>query len=291
VIKPVLQEDAFLADVVATQEDRSDALRLWWLGQSGFLLQCHQRHVLFDPYLSDSLTAKYAGTEKPHVRMTERVVAPQRLDFVDFVTSTHNHTDHFDPETLRAVARGTIARLINMGFSAETAFPPHLVLPSANARIAEERLGIEWLFTVPMTAWDKSVVRKVEIIAVPAAHEQLATNDDGENLYLGYLVRYRGWTVYHSGDTVVYDGMVENLRAVVPIDLAILPINGKVGNMGGRDAARLAKDIGAKLVVPCHYEMFEFNTADPRDEFIPECERIGQPYKVLRAGERLTLGA
>jgi len=37
--------------------------------------------------------------------------------------------------------------------------------------------------------------------------------------------------------------------------------------------------------------MFEFNTADPREQFIPECERLGQAYKVLRAGERLTLGA
>jgi L-ascorbate metabolism protein UlaG (beta-lactamase superfamily) len=291
VIKPVLQDDAFLADVAATREDRSDALRLWWLGQSGFLLQCHQRHVLFDPYLSDSLTAKYAATEKPHVRMTERVVAPERLDFVDLITSTHNHTDHFDPETLRAIARGTVARLVEMGFSAETAFPPHLVLPAANGRVAGERLGMEWMFTHPMTAWDKAVLNKVELIAVPAAHDQLATNEDGENFYLGYVARYRGWTVYHSGDTVVYDGMADDLRAVGPIDVAILPINGKVGNMGGRHAARLAKDIGAKLVVPCHYEMFEFNTADPRDEFVPECERIGQPYKVLRVGERLTLGA
>ena len=39
-------------------------------------------------------------TDKPHVRMTRRVVAPERLDFVDVVTSSHNHTDHLDAETL-----------------------------------------------------------------------------------------------------------------------------------------------------------------------------------------------
>ena len=54
--------------------------------------------------------------------------------------------------------------------------------------------------------------------------------------------------------------------------------------MNGREAARLAKEIGARLVIPCHYDMFEFNTADPRDEFIPECERLGQPYRVPSAG-------
>jgi len=56
----------------------------------------------------------------------------------------------------------------------------------------------------------------------------------------------------------------------------------------GREAAFLANDIGAKLVIPCHYEMFAFNTASPED-FMTECERLGQPYKVLRAGERWSI--
>ena len=63
-------------------------------------MQWNGRHLLLDPYLSESLTKKYAATDKPHVRMTRRVVAPERLDFVDVVTSSHNHTDHLDGETL-----------------------------------------------------------------------------------------------------------------------------------------------------------------------------------------------
>ena len=78
-IKPVLAGDAFLADVAAAKS-LADALHVWWLGQSGFLVQWHGRHLLLDPYLSDSLTLKYAATDKPHVRMTERVIEPERLD-------------------------------------------------------------------------------------------------------------------------------------------------------------------------------------------------------------------
>ncbi|HSH96115.1 MAG TPA: MBL fold metallo-hydrolase, partial [Roseimicrobium sp.] len=85
--KPLLQDDAFLMDVAKARADR-DRLHLWWLGQSGFLVQWQGRHLLFDPYLSDSLTKKYAATDKPHVRMTERVIAPERLDFIDVVTSS-----------------------------------------------------------------------------------------------------------------------------------------------------------------------------------------------------------
>jgi L-ascorbate metabolism protein UlaG (beta-lactamase superfamily) len=78
--------------------------------------------------------------------------------------------------------------------------------------------------------------------------------------------------------------------------LAILPINGAdprrrvAGNMWGRDAADLADDIHARLVVPCHYDMFEFNTETP-DEFIAACQGHGQAYKVLQCGERLTIRA
>ena len=97
--KPLLQNEALLADVKEARQHRN-GFHLWWLGQSGFLLQWQNQHLLLDPYLSDSLTAKYANTEKAHVRMTERVIAPERLDFIDVVTSSHNHTDHLDPDTL-----------------------------------------------------------------------------------------------------------------------------------------------------------------------------------------------
>ena len=108
-IQPALRDDAFLADVAAVRAETSARLTVWWLGQSGFLI-CHRGECLvFDPYLSDSLTEKYAATDKPHVRMTSRVVDPARLDFVSVVTSSHNHTDHLDAETLIPLLRASPA--------------------------------------------------------------------------------------------------------------------------------------------------------------------------------------
>ena len=54
------------------------------------------------------------------------------------------------------------------------------------------------------------------------------------------------------------------------------------------DAARVAHEARAGLAVPCHYDMFEFNTASPA-QFVEECGLLGQPQRVLLAGERLTL--
>ncbi|MDB4794749.1 MBL fold metallo-hydrolase, partial [bacterium] len=50
-IKPALQDAAFLADVRDAASSEND-LHIWWLGQSGFLVQWRDSHLLFDPYLS-----------------------------------------------------------------------------------------------------------------------------------------------------------------------------------------------------------------------------------------------
>src|SRR5439155_23175878 len=274
-IKPALQDDDFLADVAAARDDFVH-FHLWWLAQSGFLLQWQGQHLLFDPYLSDSLTKKYAATDKPHVRMTERVVAPERLNFIDVVTSSHNHTDHLDPETLGPL----------LGANPKM----DLVIPEANREFVIERLKIVAELPRGLDPGQFTTVAGFKIHAVPAAHEQLERDENGRHKFLGYVVEFDDAFVYHSGDTVLYDGMIEGLRRW-PIDVALLPINGRAperrvaGNLWGREAAQLAKDIGARLVIPCHYEMFEFNTATP-DEFVAACRSINQPHRVVRAGER-----
>lgn len=284
-IQPLLADDAFLTDVAieggsrkasAGQAGSVPHFCLWWLGQSGFLLQWQGRHLLLDPYLSDSLTRKYADTDKPHVRMTARVVAPERLDFVDVATSSHNHTDHLDGETL-----GPLLRV-------NPALP--LVIPEANRAFVAERLGIKPARPLGVDDGTTVTAAGFAFTGVPAAHNAIDRDDAGRCHYLGYLIRFGPWTVYHSGDTLWYEGMVERLRPA-GIDVALLPINGNkperrvAGNLDGVEAARLAKEIGARRVIPCHYDMFTFNTASP-EEFVAECERLGQPYRVLRGGER-----
>ena len=274
-IRPVLQGDALVADVDATG-DSSDDLHLWWLGQSGFLVRWRETFLLFDPYLSDSLTRKYQNTDKPHVRMTEQVIAPERLDFVNVVTSSHNHTDHLDAETLRPLM---------------TAIPDlTVIVPAANQSFAADRLGVPASRLTPIDPGQSERVNEITLHAIPAAHNELETDDQGRHKFIGLVAEIGPWRVYHSGDTLLYDGMTERLRDLQP-DIAIVPINGNVparrvaGNLDGQEAAQLAKDVGAKMAIPHHFEMFEFNTVSP-DLFIQSCRELNQPFKVLRNGER-----
>ncbi len=275
-IEPALKDDAFLADVQAADDA---ALNVWWLGQSGYLLKHAGRHVLIDPYLSDSLTKKYAETDKPHERMTGLIVDPARLDFVDAATSSHNHTDHLDAETLKPL----------LAANADLA----VVVPAANVQFASERLGVPPDRLTPAKVGEPVEAKGMTFHPVPAAHDELETDEHGRQKFVGYVIELGERTVYHSGDTRPYEGMVDALRAF-EIDLAMLPINGwrperrVAGNLWGREAAKFAHDIGAGLVVPCHYDMFTFNT-EPPTEFVNTCDHLGQPCRVLECGERLVI--
>lgn len=272
-IKAEFKDEAFLEHVRGVGM-ADDTLHLWWLGQSGFLMGWRGQFLLLDPYLSDSLTRKYAATDKPHVRMSERVIDPAKLGFVSVATSSHNHTDHLDAETLLPMRAANPAM--------------EILVPSANRGFAAQRLGVDPSQLRSMDVGDRLTLGVFEFQAVPAAHEDLAKDALGRHLYLGYVVRIGPWTVYHSGDTLRYVGM-EEILAPMKIDIALLPINGRVperrvaGNLDGNEAAALAKAVGAKIAIPCHYNLFEFNTADPA-VFRSACEQIGMRYAVLEVG-------
>lgn len=273
---PALKKDGTLVAEMDSFIGDETGFHIWWLGQSGFLLQWRGQRVLIDPYLSDSLTKKYAETEKPHIRMSERVMDPELLRDITVVTSSHNHTDHLDGETLRPVLRN------NPGIT--------FIIPEANRKFVAERTGCEVNFPVGLTDGESASVGHFTFHGIPAKHNEIERDEHGRCRFMGYVISFGPYAVYHSGDTLWFDGMPEILRPFSP-DVAILPINGNdparkvAGNLDCKEAATLGKAIQAGCVIPCHYDMFTFNTADV-GMFVREAEAIRQPYKVLRGGEK-----
>jgi L-ascorbate metabolism protein UlaG (beta-lactamase superfamily) len=276
-IQPVQRDDALLADIASVGSEDSD-LHVWWLGQSGFLVKVAGSSLLFDPYLSDSLTKKYAATDKPHTRMTERCIAPERLTDIRLVTASHIHTDHLDAETLVPLAQS------NPDF---TLFLPAPILEEGRQRLNDAPIQLQPF--CENTQWHGDWV----ITGVASAHNDLKRNEFGQCHYLGFIAQRGGFTIYHSGDTLWHEELLPALQRF-QIDLMLLPINGNKperrvsGNLNGTEAAALAKACGARMVVPCHYEMFTFNTETP-DEFVSVCQRLQQPHHVMQCGEHLTL--
>jgi L-ascorbate metabolism protein UlaG (beta-lactamase superfamily) len=273
-IQVVTKDEALVNEMDKFTADEKH-FHLWWLGQSGFLLQWKGKRVLIDPYLSDSLTKKYVTTSKPHTRMSERVIDPELLKNIMVVTSSHNHTDHLDAETLVPVLKN------NPGIK--------FIIPEANRDFVAERVQCKREFPTGLNDGQSVTIDEFTFHGTPAKHNKIERNENNNSKYMGYVIEFGKYKLYHSGDTLWFDAMVDLLKPF-EVDVAILPINGNdperkvAGNLDSREAAELGKAIHAKCVIPCHYDMFTFNTADVND-FVKEAKTIGQTCQVLQGGE------
>lgn len=221
------------------------SLVLSWFGQASVALRLGGTTVLIDPFLS------------PH---PERLVPPpfaaEEARGVDLVLVTHDHLDHLDEAALPAIAAASPHALVVV--------PEEVV-----ERVVE--LGVERSRVQGLPPDGRTEIGAVTVEAVPACHGEGTADAYRLGPFLGYVVSAGGARVYHAGDTILFDGLVERLRQL-GIDLALLPINGRdeereaqgiVGNMDAREAAQLAQAIGADAVVPLHWDMFAVNPGDP----------------------------
>lgn len=226
----------------------ADALAIWWLGQQGYVIKGGSAVVYVDAFIS----------EHPR-RLIPPLLEAEQLTNADLICGTHDHRDHIDRAAWPFMAaaspraRFVVPDLLKEGLAADLAIP------------LDRFIGLD----AGKSYADPGGVR---ITAVPSAHEFL--NPDpatGRHPYLGYILELNGCTVYHAGDTCLYEGMQAWLRRWT-IDVAMLPINGRdarryaantIGNMTYQEAVDLAGAITPALTLPGHYEMFANNSQDP----------------------------
>lgn len=267
-----------LAQRVSSLPPPTDEVLLYWLGQAGFLIRTKQASWLIDPYLSDSLAEKYKGKHYPHIRMMPAPIRVQDLTNVDGVLCTHKHTDHMDAGTLIPLFQHHLG---NRAF---------MLAPRAEKKEALTRSGlpsdrIHWISDGEELVLSDSL----SVHATLAAHESIERDNQGNSRFLGYIlkisvnentqVKHEGThekkdtlTIWHSGDCVPYEGLIDTLKRHQP-DVALLPVNGRderrssqgiPGNFHLEEALSLCKQVGIKNLVAHHFDLFEFNTIDPQ---------------------------
>ncbi|MBP3961565.1 MBL fold metallo-hydrolase [Paenibacillus lignilyticus] len=220
-------------------------LAIWFLGQVSVIVKGGDKIVYIDPYLADSPYRRF----QPPLR-------PEEAANADCVLITHDHIDHLDPDTIPGMAKNR----------SDTVYvaPGYCLDALAEFGVSPER-------RIHAITGEWRELKGFRYKPIPAAHEELEYDSALDHRFVGYVLNLNGVTFYHAGDTTVYPGLVDTVKAE-NVDCALLPINGRdpfrlarniVGNMNFREAAEFAVAAGIDTVIPAHYDMFEGNTEHP----------------------------
>ena len=252
---------------------------IFYLGQESILIKHADKYILFDGYLSDYVDRNCCSELVKWVRRYPAPIAPEELDFVDLVFCSHDHYDHADPDTLSAIAR--------VNSKAKYIVPAPIADTVACYGVPKDSI-------IPAYADKEISVCGFTVLPVPAAHEELSPNENGEYSALGFRVDLGGTVIFHAGDCCVYDGLAERLGRV---NVMCLPVNGRsyykryvqdiIGNMNACEAAELCKVVGADLLVPMHFDLYDVNcvtTSTVVDGIESTASRLC--YHIFKPGER-----
>lgn len=264
---------------------------LWNIGQVGTVIKTpvmadgKAKIIAIDPYLTRAIEVNSPGTE--FVREYNPPLNPESLSICDAIFITHHHDDHLDLSTL---------------ISTHQANPKvRFIVPAPHVHLLIEG-GVSRDVITPAVDGQTIEIAGIDVLSIAAAHTEYETDDDGNQIFVGYVFTLiqgdaqDAIRIYHSGDTVITDKLIEQLKPIQP-HIALLPINGGdyfrterniIGNMNAREAVQFAHTIGVDLLIPNHYDMFPNNRDNPAhfvDYLFHEYPDL--KFHMLSVGERL----
>ena len=248
-LPPDPSPDAF--EVVTPQlveRGAPDELHVTWLGHSTVLLQIGGLNVLTDPMWSERATPlSFAGPK----RLVPVPIAIEALPPIDIVLISHNHYDHLDKRTVKALAKR----------SKETEWLMPLELGGLLQRWGAKRIReLDW--------WARMDIRGVTFGCTPAQHfSARGLGDRAKTLWCGWSIASSTHRVYFAGDTALFPEFSRIAEQFGPFDLSLLPIGAyeprwfmRPVHMNPEDAIEAYRGLssggGGGAVLPIHWGTF-----------------------------------
>ncbi|MGM0563526.1 MAG: MBL fold metallo-hydrolase [Pseudomonadota bacterium] len=263
--------------------------RLTWIGHATFLIQHGGLHLLTDPVFSKRASPSQAVGPK---RTTPPGVALAALPRIDAVLISHDHYDHLDRDSVRALC------------AQQAGDPPLFVVPLKLGRWLSAQGIHHW---VELDWWDSHHYRGWHFHAVPVQHFSGRGPRPNNTLWAGFVAEAPAGNgqparrFFFAGDSGYSDDFKAVGERFGPLDIALLPIGAYAPrwfmrdmHMSPEEAVEAHIDLGARRSIAMHWGTFVL-TDEPMDE-PPKRLRaaLGQQnlgdreFRVLQHGELLS---
>lgn len=229
-----------------------------WIGHASFLIQVGGLNILTDPIF---------GNASPFFpRLLPPGIAINQLPKIDFVLISHNHRDHCDISSLRALQK---------------------MHPDMHLLVAEG--DKKWLTKKGFTKvdefhwWQSHTKNSVEFTFLPAHHwSAQGVFDRNSSLWGSWMISSNGHHTYFAGDTSYSPHFVHIAQEFPVIDVALMPIapefphpSMRKSHIDSQEAVQSFIDLKAKTFVPMHWGTFAFGT----DTFLGPIERLQSAWR------------
>jgi L-ascorbate metabolism protein UlaG (beta-lactamase superfamily) len=249
-------------------------LRVTWLGHSTMLLEIDGRRLLIDPVWGERASPfTFLGPK----RFFAPPLALAELPPIDAVVISHDHYDHLDMPTVKALASRRVRWLVPLGVGA------HL----REWGIAERDITeLDW--------WDTTQVRELTLTATPARHfSGRGLDDAGRTLWVGWSIAGPAHRVFYSGDTALHDELVEIGRRLGPFDLTMVEVGAYDAlwadvHLGPEQAVLAHQLVRGDVMLPVHWGLFDLalhGWTEPMERTLAAADSAGVRVATPRPGD------
>lgn len=223
-------------------------MRIIFINHSTVLLQWHNLNIITDPVLVAGIGPEYLAWLKRH---RPPGLSLEQLPTIDYILISHNHYDHLDRPTIKAIVDRDNSTIITpLGV---TQYLPSLKNPKLHE--------LDW--------WQKYTDENhdLSLTLVPAFHwSKRNLFISNESLWGGFVIEKNGLSAYFAGDT----GYAEHFQLIhqrfPKLDVALIPIGSyepryfmKLAHLNPEDAVLAAKDLKARQNIGIHFGTFRLS--------------------------------